>query len=114
LDGKQEELIGQLFARRLEVDKLAQLDSLTDRVAIARPQLDGLHAGPPLEAKDTMLRLLSTCPQRRGVFQVLTELPSVGVRLANFTCCIAFHGKQWGSQGEQHGYFALGALWCLG
>jgi hypothetical protein len=28
------------------------------------------------------------------IFQVLTELPSVGVRLANLTCCVAFHGKQ--------------------
>jgi hypothetical protein len=64
LDGKQEKCIGQLFAGGIEVDSLTQLDGLTDRGAIARPQLDGLHGAPPLDAQDTILRRLSTFPQR--------------------------------------------------
>src|SRR4029453_3364087 len=64
-DGKQHKFISQFFARGIEVDKLTQLDSLPDSVAIARPELDGIHGAPPLEAKDTMVWLLSTFPQRR-------------------------------------------------
>src|SRR5215468_6014043 len=35
------------------------------------------------------------------IVQVLTELSSVGVGLANFTSSIALHGKQRGSQGDK-------------
>src|SRR5215831_6192069 len=58
--------IGQFFAGGVEVDQLAQLDGLPDSVAIACPQLNGLHGTPPLDAKDTILRLLSTFPHRRA------------------------------------------------
>jgi hypothetical protein len=65
LDGKQQKFIGQLFTGGIEVDEFTQLDSLSDSVAIARPEFDGIHDAPPRHAKDTMLRLLSTFPQRR-------------------------------------------------
>jgi len=64
VDSKQQKFIRQLFAGGVEMDEVASLDRLTDRVAIARPQLDGLPRAPPLDAKDTILRLLSTFPQR--------------------------------------------------
>jgi hypothetical protein len=67
LNGKQKKFIGQLFTRRIEVDQFASLYGLADSIAIARPQLDGLHSTPPLDAKDTMLRRLSTFPQRSKV-----------------------------------------------
>jgi hypothetical protein len=80
VDGKQQKFIGQRFAGRIEVDKLAQLDCLTDSVAIARPQLDGIHAVPPFEAKDTMLSLLSTFPQRSAwMFPIHRLLPKRGI-----------------------------------
>jgi len=50
LDGKQQKFIGSLFTRGIEVDKFTQLNRLTDRIAIARPELDGIHAAPPLDA----------------------------------------------------------------
>ena len=48
-----------------------------------------------------------------GVFQVLTELPSVRVRLSDFRRCEAFGSNQRCAQGNVHIDFALGALRCL-
>src|SRR5712691_12286115 len=42
--------------------------------------------------------------------EVFTELPSIRVRLSHFGSGIAFHGKQRGSQGDQHVHFALEPL----
>jgi hypothetical protein len=91
-DSKQQKFIGQLFASCLEVDQFAQLKSLTDSVAIARPELDGIHTAPPLDAKDTMLRLLSTFPQR-----------SLGIFLMAILECIRYPLEE-GIQIEERGY----------
>jgi hypothetical protein len=57
---------------RVEVDKFAQLDGLTDGVAIAHPQLDDIRGSPSLDIKDTIVKLLSTfLPRRVSKVQVL-------------------------------------------
>ena len=57
-----------------KVDRFAQRDGLANGIAIARPQLNGLRSAPPLDAKDTMLRLLSTFPQWRCLKRALSFL----------------------------------------
>jgi hypothetical protein len=76
-----QELLAQCL-RRLELGTLAMI----------------VHK--PTQHRETLVRL----------FQMFTELPSVGVCLAHFSSSVAFHGKQRGSQSDQHVYFALDAL----
>jgi hypothetical protein len=47
------------------------------------------------------------------IVEVFTELPSIRVRLSHLRSSIAFHGKQRGTQGNQHVYFALETLRCF-
>ena len=60
------------LAGSVEVDQFAQLDGLTDGVAIAHPQLDNIRGAPSLNIKDTIVKLLSTfLPRRVSKAQVL-------------------------------------------
>jgi hypothetical protein len=46
---------------------------------MARPQRNGLHGTPPLDAKDTIMRLLSTLPHRKETSCNLVQVSTISV-----------------------------------